>query len=66
MLNSAEREILNAHKYKNIKKEQVSIRGFLWYLNISIILWEQIVIYRGHASLKTLNQMELCFVCIIN
>ena len=46
-------------------KGQVSTRGVLWYLNILIILWEQIVIYRGHASMKFLNQMELVFVCII-
>ena len=43
------------------KKGQVSIRVFLWYLKISIILWEQMVIYRGHVSLKILNQMKLWF-----
>ena len=28
---------------------------------MSIIFWEQIATYRGHALLKTLNQMELWF-----
>ena len=42
-------------------KGRVSIRGFLWYLNMSIIFWEQIATYRGHAPLKTLNQMGLWF-----
>ena len=45
----------------SIVKGGVSIRGFSWYLNISIIFWEQIATYRGHASLKTLNQIELWF-----
>ena len=40
-------------------KGRVSIRGFSWYLNMSIIFWEQIATYRGHASPKTLNQLEL-------
>ena len=46
---------------------QVSIRVFSWYLNISIIFWEQIATYSGHASLKTLNQMELwfCVYCVL-
>ena len=44
-------------------KGRVSIRGFSWYLNISIIFWEQIATYRGHALLKTLNQMEL-WLCV--
>ena len=43
------------------RKGRVSIKGFSWYLNMSIIFWEQITTYRGHASLKTLNQMELWF-----
>ena len=42
-------------------KGRVSIRGFSWYLNISIIFWKQIATYRGHALLKTSNQMELWF-----
>ena len=42
-------------------KGRVSIRGFSWYLNMPIIFWEQIATYRGHASLKTSNQMELWF-----
>ena len=41
------------------KKGRVSLRGFSWYLNMSIIFWEQIATYRGHASPKTLNQLEL-------
>ena len=44
---------------KNTPKGGVSIRGFSWYLNMSIIFWEQIATYRGHASPKTLNQLEL-------
>ena len=42
-------------------KGRVSIRGFSWYLNMSIIFWEQIATYRGHAPLKTLNHLELWF-----
>ena len=42
-------------------KGRVSIRGFSWYLNFSIIFWERIATYRGHTSLKILNQMELWF-----
>ena len=48
-------------KLKMCFKGRVSIRGFSWYLNVSIIFWEQIATYRGHASLKTLNRMELWF-----
>ena len=40
-------------------KGRVSIRGFSWYLNMSIIFWEQVATYRGHASPKTLNQLKL-------
>ena len=46
---------------KSTDKGRVSIRGFSWYLNVSIIFWEQIATYSGHASLKTLNRMELWF-----
>ena len=42
-------------------KGRVSIRGFSWYLNMSIIFWEQIATYKGHAPLQTLIQLELWF-----
>ena len=42
-------------------KGRVSIREFLWYLNVPIIFWEEVITYRGHASLKNLNRMRLWF-----
>ena len=46
---------------KDVAKGMVSIRGFSWYLNISIIFWEQIATY-----FESIGALILCVLCIKN